>query len=157
MGHLGVPPTDSPQTTCARSNEENDRFRARPTQVTTDDHSVTSWYPLVERILVKLARRKQLSQNESEDFASHVRLKMLEDNGAILQKFRGQSSIETYLTTVLTRLFLDYRREKWGRWRSSAVAKRLGREALLLEKALYRDHIPFEEAAEMLRHNHGVR
>ena len=32
----------------------------------------------------------------------------------------------------------------------------MGAEAVLLEKVLYRDHIPFEEAAEMLRQNHGV-
>jgi len=120
------------------------------------DASLPTQAALLERILAKLARRKRLSVDEAEDFASLVRLKMLENNGAILQQFQGQSSLETYLTTVVTRLFLDYRREKWGRWRPSAVARRLGREAMLLERALYRDHVPFEEAAEMLRHNHGV-
>ena len=48
--------------------------------------------PLIERILTKLARRKRLSRDEAEDFASHVRLKMLEDNGAILQKFKGKAA-----------------------------------------------------------------
>ena len=76
--------------------------------------------------------------------------------GGIFRRFKGESSLETYLTTVVTRLFLDYRREKWGRWRASAVATRLGSEAVLLERLLYRDHVPFEEAAEMLRRNHGV-
>ena len=94
--------------------------------------------------------------DEAEDFASLVRLKMLENDGAILQQFQGESSLETYLTTVVTRMFLDYRREKWGRWRPSAVSRRLGGEAVLLERLLYRDHVPFEEAAEMLRRNHGV-
>jgi len=127
-----------------------------PANVSRDQHPHLDHQPLIERILTKLARRKRLSRDEAEDFASLVRLKMLEDNGAIQRKFKGQSSIETYLTTVISRMFLDYRREKWGRWRSSAVAKRMGAEAVLLEKVLYRDHIPFEEAAEMLRQNHGV-
>jgi RNA polymerase sigma factor (sigma-70 family) len=123
------------------------------------DHFVVEHHHYLSRIdraLAKLIQMKHLSPDEAEDFSSHVRLKLLENDGAILRQFEGRSSIETYLTTVVTRLFLDYRREKWGRWRSSAVAKRLGEEALLLERLLYRDGISFDEATEMLRRNHGV-
>jgi RNA polymerase sigma factor for flagellar operon FliA len=119
-------------------------------------HPFLGHLPRIERIIGTLARLNRMSSDEAEDFASHVRLKLLEDDGAILRRFQGRSSLATYLTTVVTRLFLDYRREKWGRWRPSAVAKRLGREALLLERLLYRDGISFDEAAEMLRRNHGV-
>lgn len=111
---------------------------------------------LIEHILVRHARLRHLAEEEAEDFASQVRLKLWENDGAVIRRFRGQSSIKTYLTTVVSHLFLDFRREKWGRWRPSAAARRMGKEALLLEQALYRDRMPFGEAVEALRRNHGV-
>lgn len=111
---------------------------------------------MVDRITAALARRRRLSAEEAEDFAAEVRLILCEDRGQILSSFQGNSSWKTYLTTVVNRLYIDRQRARWGRWRPSAVAKRMGPAAVLLDRLLYRDGITFEEAAEMLRRNHGV-
>lgn len=112
--------------------------------------------PLVERIVSCLARRKLLTVDQREDFASYVRLQLLEEDCSVLRQFTGGSSWSTYLTTVITRLFVDHQRREWGRWRPSAAAGRLGETAIRLDELLHRDGVPFEEAAEMLRRNHGV-
>lgn len=113
--------------------------------------------PLVERVLGSIGARRCRSVDEAEDFASWARLKLLEEDCAILRKFRGRSSLKTYLVTVIQNLFRDYRIAKWGKWRPSAKAKRLGVDAVRLEILLYRDGLSFDEAAETLRRNHGVR
>jgi len=45
---------------------------------------------------------------------------------ALLAKFEGRSSLRTFLTVVIQRLFLDHRISAWGKWRPSAEARRGG-------------------------------
>ncbi len=111
---------------------------------------------LIEGVIGWIARRRCLSEDEGEDFSSWVRIRLLEDECAILRKFQGRSSFRTYLVTVVQNLFRDYRIAKWGKFRPSAQARRLGTTAIRLEILMVRDGIPFEEAAEILRRNHGV-
>ncbi len=113
--------------------------------------------PLIERVVSSLARRKGLSRDEEDDFRSWLRVRLLEDGDAVLAKFGGRCRLSTYLTTVVHNLFRDYRIAKWGKWRPSAAARRLGTVAMRLETLLWRDGIGFDEAVEMLRRNHGVR
>lgn len=124
--------------------------------VQDDDHPLLPHLPLVERIVAALARRRRLPEQEAEEFAAEVRLILVEDRGGVLTSFQGKSSWKTYLTTVVSNLYLDWQRSRWGRWRPAAVAKRLGPVAILLDRMLHRDGLSFEEAAEMLRRNHGV-
>lgn len=105
----------------------------------------------VDRIIGILARRYALPPDERDDFDSWAKLRLVEDDYAKLRKFRGESRFSTYLSTVLQYLFLDYRNNKWGRWRPSAAAERLGPLAIRLEELLYRDERPLREAIEVLR------
>ena len=111
---------------------------------------------LIERVVAYVCRRNHLSPADADDFHSHVTLKLLEDDYAILAKFEGRSSLQTYLSVVLQRMFLDYRIAAWGKWRPSAEAKRLGPVAILLEQLTTRDGYAVEEACELLSTNHGV-
>lgn len=111
---------------------------------------------LVQSVANHIRRRHRLTDDEFEDFESWLRVRLLESGEAVLAKFEGKSSLSTYLTVVLQRMFLDFRVEKWGKWRPSAAAKRLGGTAMALERLVSKDGVPFEEAAEMLRRNHGV-
>ena len=86
----------------------------------------------------------------------HVHEKLIEGDYARIRQFRGRSSFKTYLTTVVQRLLLDYQNSKWGKWRPSAEAERLGEVAMWLERLLVRDERPFEEACQILRFNHRV-
>jgi RNA polymerase sigma factor (sigma-70 family) len=102
------------------------------------------------------ARRRHLHGDETEDFVSTVRLKLLENEYEVIRKFRGNSSFRTYLTTVVARLMLDYQNHLWGKWRPSAEAERLGPAAVRLEMHMVRDGLTFDEACEVLRTNEGV-
>src|SRR6185503_1033291 len=79
-----------------------------------------------------------------------VCFKIFEDDYGIIRKFEGRSSFSTYLTTVILRLFHQWRVEQWGKWRPSAEAKRLGDKAITLERLITRDGFTFDEAVKVL-------
>src|SRR5207302_4973448 len=105
---------------------------------------------LIDRIAGFICRRNHVSSDEAEEFAAHVRLKLIENNYAVFQKFEGRSSLPTYLTTVIHRLFLQYRVQTWGKWRPSAEAKRLGDLAIVFERLITRDGYSLGEATQLL-------
>jgi RNA polymerase sigma factor for flagellar operon FliA len=107
--------------------------------------------PAAEKILSALARRNALSGDAAEEFAAWAKLRLIENDYAILGKFRGESSLPTYLTVVLSMLFREYRVQQWGRWRPSAVARRSGDIAVRLETLTLRDGLSVAEAGEVLR------
>lgn len=109
-----------------------------------------SQLPLIDGVIRFIARRHRLAAPEAEEFASHVRLKLIDDDYQILRQFRERSSLRTYLSTVVERLFLDYRIRQWGKWRPSAQARRAGALAVRLEALLHKDGVPFEQAVEVL-------
>ena len=93
---------------------------------------------------------------EQEDFAGFVHLRLIEDDYAILRKFQKRSSLRTYLAAVIERLSLDFCVEKWGRWRPSAMAERLGPVAIVLERLVTRDGHTLEEAIEIISTDHAA-
>jgi RNA polymerase sigma factor for flagellar operon FliA len=111
---------------------------------------------LIDQIVRTTGRRRHLSSAEQEDFASFVNLRLVDDNYAILRKFQNRSTLWTYLAAVIERLSLDFCAEKWGRWRPSAMAERLGPVAVVLERLVTRDSHTVEEAIEIVRTNHDV-
>jgi RNA polymerase sigma factor for flagellar operon FliA len=109
----------------------------------------------IDRITHSLCRRHGIRGADAEDFASEVRLRLLEDDYAVIRKHRGDGSMTTFLTVVIANLLRDYRIKMWGKWRPSAEAKRLGQRAILLETAMYRDGCSFEDACALLERNLG--
>lgn len=107
--------------------------------------------PTVERILGFIARRHRCDADESEDFAAWARLKLFDNDCAILARHQGLADMGSYLLVVVQRLFLDYRISKWGAWRPSAEARRLGPLAVRFETLRARDRLSFEEAYQLLR------
>ena len=104
----------------------------------------------IERIAGFVARRNHLGPDEAAEFVQEVRVRLLDEDYAVIRKFEGRSSFSTYLTTVITRLFHQYRVEQWGKWRPSAEAKRLGDKAITLERLVTRDGYTFDEAVKVL-------
>ncbi len=111
---------------------------------------------LVERLLTTVCRRHAFPPDESEEFASWAKLRLIDDDYAVFRKWQERSSLSTYLTTVILNLFRDYRIHRWGKWRPSAEAKRLGTVAVQLETLLARDGRSLDEAIGVLRTNLGV-
>lgn len=105
----------------------------------------------IERIADGVCRRRGVYGDDAEDFAGWLKDRLIEDDYAIVRKFRGESSPRTYFATVVTRQFSAYLREQQGRWRPSAAAERLGPPADALERLVYRDGYPLAQAGEKLR------
>jgi len=104
----------------------------------------------IERIVAFIGRRNHLGAADTEEFAAHVKLKLIEANYAVLRKFEGRSTFSTYMTTVVQRLYFQYRVQMWGKWRPSAEAKRLGDKGVTLERLLTRDGYTFSEVVSTL-------
>ena len=107
----------------------------------------------IERAIARVSRDARLDFAAAEDFASSVRVTLLADDCAILKKFEGRSSMATYLTIVVRRLFVDARRAE-GRWYASAEARRRGDAAVQLERLTVRDRRSFSDAAEIVLRKH---
>ncbi|HEX3530986.1 MAG TPA: sigma-70 family RNA polymerase sigma factor, partial [Thermoanaerobaculia bacterium] len=111
---------------------------------------------LIDKIAAHAARRHHFSREETEDFVSIVRLKLLEEDYRIIRKFEGKSTFRTYLTMVILRQMLDHQNHLWGKWRPSAETERLGPAAVRLEMLVVREGLTFDEACECLRTNEHV-
>jgi RNA polymerase sigma factor (sigma-70 family) len=111
---------------------------------------------IVEQVITSVAKRHRLSIEEREELGSMARLKLVDRHYAVLRQFEGRSSFKTYLTRVVSRLALDLRTNRWGKWRPSAAARRGGRTAVLLEQLIVRDGFSFDESCEMLRTNYRL-
>jgi RNA polymerase sigma factor (sigma-70 family) len=117
--------------------------------VATED-SYTEHQDTIESVLLYVCRVNRLSADDRDEFTSTARLKLIDDDCAILRKFGGLSSFKTFIVVVINRLFLDWRIKEWGKWRPTADARRLGPVAIELEKLVLRDQIEFEQAADTL-------
>src|SRR5438874_5909647 len=112
--------------------------------------------PVIDAATDYVCRRHRLNPTETDDFKSEVRLHLIDRNYEVLRRFGGRSTLRTYLTVVVQRLFLDYRNRSWGKWRPSIEARRLGPTAILIERLVIRDGWALDQAVEMLRVNQGV-
>jgi RNA polymerase sigma factor for flagellar operon FliA len=121
-----------------------------PHRVTGPRELLLANLDLVQELVRFHARRHALPDDEREELEGYVRLRLLENDYAILRKFEERSSLRTYLTIVIERLFLDYGNQAWGKWRASAGAKRLGPLAVALEERLYREGLAVEDACQAL-------
>lgn len=95
--------------------------------------------------------RAGLGVDEAEDFASHVRVKLIEDDYAVLRKYEERSTFAAFVSIVIQRLLLDYRVSQWGKWHASSRAQRLGDVAVTLEMMLHRDGRTIDEAFPALK------
>lgn len=111
---------------------------------------------VIERALVFVCRRHRLPPVDAEDFSSTCRLHLMDDDYAVIRAYQGRSSLQTYLVTVVTHFFQDWRNARWGKWRPSAEAKRLGPLAVRLETMLLRDGLTLDQAYETLRTNFNL-
>ncbi len=111
---------------------------------------------MIEGVIAWVVRRYHLSRADADEFASHVRLRLVDRDYEILRRFEQRSTLRTYLTTVVQRLFLDWRIAQWGKWRPSSEARRLGPIAMRLEQLVRCNGLTFDEAVSVLQTNERV-
>lgn len=106
---------------------------------------------LLDRVVKRVAHRHRLRDDDAEELRGAVQLKLVENDYDAIRRFEGRASFETYLSAIVTRHLLDERNARWGKWRPSVYAKRLGPVAVNLEMLLTRDGASFDEAVQRLR------
>lgn len=107
--------------------------------------------PLVDRATAFVCRKYGLLGADAEDFASVVRIKLIEDEYAVLRKFAQKCALSTYLTIVIQRHYVDQKIHEWGKWRPSMRARQSGDAAILLERLISRDGLSVGEASTIVR------
>lgn len=121
---------------------------------------MTSWdlfescLPAIEAVTARVCRRARLYGADAEDFASSVRLALMEDDCAILRRHEGRASMEGYLSVIIQRMLADERIRALGRWHPSREATRIGPAAVQLEMLLRRDGKTLDEAFALARGAH---
>ena len=111
---------------------------------------------VVETVIRFVCHRQKLSSSEAEEFDSEVKVRLVDHDYEVFRKFQHRSSLRTYLTIVIQRMYLDFRNHLWGKWRPSAEAQRLGPVAVRLETLMARDGLSFDQACEYLRTNEDI-
>ena len=98
------------------------------------------------QVLRQIARRHRLTREDTEDFLQTAHLKLIERDYEVFRRFKGRSSLRTYLLVVCTRLLLDW---LFGRHPEST------RTIAVLH---YVDGLTYEEVARQMRMSaSGVR
>ena len=107
-------------------------------------------YTLIRTVVHDIIRRSRLPVTEAQDFESWVWERFVDRGASIGRQFQGRASLSSYLRVVVRRWVLDYRTAKWGKWRPSARARRLGADAIAFERLVKRDGISAAPAARQL-------
>lgn len=105
----------------------------------------------VDRVASRACSNQGISGADAEDFTGWMRMKLVEDDYAVVRRFVGNSEFKTYLATVVTRHVVNFIRDQRGRWRPSAAAERLGAVAVDVERLVRRDGYTVQQAGEKLR------
>lgn len=99
----------------------------------------------IDRAIRFACRRGGMQPPDADDFASYVKLKLIDDGYAIIRKYQRRSTFSAFISIVVQRLLLDYRISQWGKWHASAMARRLGEPAITIEALLFRDGRTIDE------------
>ncbi|HEX6098947.1 MAG TPA: sigma-70 family RNA polymerase sigma factor [Thermoanaerobaculia bacterium] len=106
---------------------------------------------LIDRVIGRVCAKAGITGADAEDFASDVRVALLENDCAILREWEQRAALGTYLVVVVQRLLADARRRTAGKWKPSAEARRLGEAAVTLERMIRRQGRTVDEALPALR------
>ena len=97
------------------------------------DQKPRAWEDFVDRFLglvihvithTAKSRSIRLSSQDTEDLASEVMMGIISDNFAVLRRFRGDSSLATYLTVISRRIVVRELLKKKSPSNLSDIAKR---------------------------------
>jgi RNA polymerase sigma factor (sigma-70 family) len=103
-----------------------------------------------------VAARYHLTHDVADELRGRVMLHLTANDFAVLRAWRRECHLQTYLVTVITRVFLDYRNQEWGKAKPPALARRMGEVALTLWRLTHRRRLTFDEAVQTLHADYGM-
>ena len=106
---------------------------------------------VIERVIAWVCVRRGLRGADAEDFGRMVKIRLIENDYEVLAQFEApQLPQDVSDGRDQPDVYLDYQVQRFGKWRPSAEARRLGPIALRLERLMYRDGLSFDEACGVL-------
>jgi RNA polymerase sigma factor (sigma-70 family) len=127
--------------------------RAVP-RLASDPASLESYLPTLRPIIRQVCARARCFGADADDFEQVVYLTFLERK--ILDKLGDASQPRAFLHVVVANLFRDFRIQRWGKWRPSAKASRLGDAAVTLERLVHQRKLSPGQAVEALATQQGA-
>jgi RNA polymerase sigma factor (sigma-70 family) len=109
----------------------------------------TTELTILDSVISTVTRR--LPPQDADDFRQTVYLRLMEGQRDLFERFRGDSSLKTYLFVVVRRMRLDWQNRAYGKWRPSMAARRAGTVVIVLDRLLNRDGYTVDQAIEYLR------
>ncbi|HYI08725.1 MAG TPA: sigma-70 family RNA polymerase sigma factor [Thermoanaerobaculia bacterium] len=106
---------------------------------------------LIDRVVDRVCHNANIRDADAEDFASTVKLALIENDYAVLRAWQRRASLTGYLLVVVQRMLSDERSRTRGRFEPSAEARRGGKAAILLETLVRRDGRPVEQALPLVQ------
>jgi len=97
-----------------------------------------------------------INQIDPEGFLNDVLAHLTADDYKVLREFKNRSAPTTYLTTIISRLFIDIQRKHKGRSRTKERAKAMGPTGEKLYELIWEKGFPVEEAHEYLKENDNI-
>jgi RNA polymerase sigma factor (sigma-70 family) len=79
----------------------------------------TANVPLIERLSRFVCREARMNPADADDFVSHVMLKLVNDDYAVLRKFEGRCQLSSFLIVVVRRALSDFLARERGKYRPS--------------------------------------
>lgn len=111
-------------------------------------------FKIIQGVINKACRKYSLDGEDADEFSSIVYEKLLDDDYKKIRSFGGSSSFSTYITAVISHIFIDtIIRPMKGRWKASQKALALGREAIELEELVLKNSYNIDQAIETLVEN----
>ncbi len=104
---------------------------------------------LIERLISSVCRREGMGNREIEEFAAAVKLRLLENNCAVIRAFQGRTSFATYILAVIARALLDLR-DSESRKEHSSVVSAVERDSTDRASAIVRDFLSALPAQDRL-------
>jgi RNA polymerase sigma factor (sigma-70 family) len=101
----------------------------------------------IERAISSVVSRLCRDRSDAEDLGQELRLRTLTDR-RILGTYEGRASLFTFLFRVYYRLGLNWCHSRYGRWRPSGRATKMGADAVLLERLVLLHRLSDHDAAE---------
>jgi RNA polymerase sigma factor for flagellar operon FliA len=116
----------------------------------SEDDLYSSHADTIEAVIKAVCRRHRLTEDDRDELGQRIRLKLVDNDYAVLRRFAGRSTMRTYLVSVAEHVFQDWRNSEWGKWRPCQEARRIGPLAVELDRLLTRDLLPYDQAVETL-------
>lgn len=126
-----------------------ERMSNRSCDRTSDRPSEEEWLRRISEAVRSVARRRRLTPEQRDDLLSFAVCRLLE-RGVDWKDVCGVAARpEAYLRRMVERLWIDLTNRRWGRWRPTSRARRLGATGVELDRLIRREGLDLDDAISL--------